>query len=138
MQAIKRVSEDEEYEFADMIEFMNSANIGDITKREISKITKFFKGSLPDKFLKHIFSVDYLMQPLECTEDEKYEVIYREIKPRILDLIPEISCQNLHNLAILMENSLESAEYSSEVYYEALLWLGPIASFDSHYAILAQ
>lgn len=48
---------------------MIESNIGDPTKREISRITQYFKGDLPDNFLKHIFPVEYIIEPLECSEE---------------------------------------------------------------------
>lgn len=41
-------------------------------------------------------------------------------------------------LAHLIGSALESAEYSAEVYYEALILMGGTAVFDSEHAIYAQ
>ena len=82
--------------------------------------------------------MEFLIEPLECPEEEKFENIYKQLKPKILEIIPEISSSNLKLLAQLIGSSLESIEYSAEVYFETLMWLGQIATFDSHYAIMAQ
>ena len=47
-EALKEVEKSEEYPFNYIIEFMIAANIGDSAKKEIAKITQYFRGNLPD------------------------------------------------------------------------------------------
>ena len=57
-------------------------------------------------------------------DNEHFRIVYEEIRPKIKEVVVGQKADFIKELANFIGHILESAEYSSWVYYEALVYIG--------------
>ena len=100
-----------------MVDILESLNIGDGTKINMFKLTKFFQGSVEDEDIHKLFPVEFFLKPVIYSEDEKYSAIYEELKPTVQELVKRGDALYIRDLAKMFDNILESSEFGAWVYY---------------------
>ena len=86
--ALKNIqSRNPERTLLENLDLLDNLRIGDVNKRQVARLSPIFRRNLSEEILKSLFSNDFISSPLECSDDEKYHVMYEQLKPTIQVLV---------------------------------------------------